>query len=114
MTTEEFRAKYLLPQPIISTGIHPEFVKPADNIKADPAIDWRTKNVVSNVKDQAQCGRYFKNLPSIVSDILSCWAFSVTETIESAWMLAKKVKNTTFAPLAPQQMYDSKYASVIS
>jgi len=49
-------------------------------------IDWRTKGVLTPVKDQAQCG--------------SCWAFSATETIESFAQLAGK----GLATLAPQQI----------
>jgi len=48
--------------------------------------DWRNQNAVTPVKDQGQCG--------------SCWAFSATEGVESAWYLAKK--QTVI--LAPQQV----------
>jgi len=42
--------------------------------KANDECDWRTKNVVNPIKDQAQCG--------------SCWAFSAVTTHESAHAIA--------------------------
>jgi C1A family cysteine protease len=52
------------------------------------AIDWVKKGMTTPVKDQGQCG--------------SCWAFSTTETVESAILMAgKKVQ-----PLSPQEIVD--------
>jgi len=47
------------------------------------SIDWREKNVVTAVKNQGGCG--------------SCWAFSATETVESAYAIATG-KLLTLAP----------------
>jgi cysteine peptidase B len=57
------------------------------------SYDWRTPDQgrpvgVTAVKDQGQCG--------------SCWAFSATEELESAWILA----GNPMAELAPQQTVD--------
>jgi len=50
------------------------------------SLDWRTKGAVTPVKNQEQCG--------------SCWAFSATEGVESAYFLAK---GQLFV-LSPQQI----------
>jgi cathepsin L len=51
-----------------------------------PSKDWRTENVVTPVKDQAQCG--------------SCWAFASAETLESHSALATGKLNV----LSPQNL----------
>lgn len=80
MTPEEFaklRAKKYSPSqhPVVnlkaSAGANPE------------SIDWREKGAVTKVKDQGGCG--------------SCWAFSATETLESAYQIASG-KLLTLAP----------------
>eukprot|EP01013_Petalomonas_cantuscygni_P030453 TRINITY_DN56417_c0_g1_i1.p1 TRINITY_DN56417_c0_g1~~TRINITY_DN56417_c0_g1_i1.p1 ORF type:complete len:360 (-),score=75.48 TRINITY_DN56417_c0_g1_i1:187-1266(-) len=57
------------------------------------SFDWRSdsRGVVSAVKNQESCG--------------SCWAFSTTETIESAWTLAGNKP----VVLAPQQIVDCSH-----
>jgi len=57
--------------------------------EAPPAsVDWRTKKVITPVKDQGQCG--------------SCWAFSTVEEIESDWILA----GNSMVELSPEQIVD--------
>jgi C1A family cysteine protease len=55
---------------------------------APDTFDWRTKNAVSPVKDQAQCG--------------SCWAFSATENFESMTY----IKTNKMPLLSEQQLVD--------
>ncbi|XP_062510123.1 cathepsin O-like [Corticium candelabrum] len=51
------------------------------------SLDWRKQNIVAAVRNQEKCG--------------SCWAFSVVETVESAY---SKKSGTNPQPLSPQQL----------
>jgi len=84
LSKEEFKAKYMGYKPS-SLSIKKEIGTYSD-APIPTSFDWRTKGAVTPVKNQEQCG--------------SCWAFSATEGVESAWFLAKK----QLIKLSPQQI----------
>jgi cathepsin F len=90
MTPEEFKSTllgYIRPSERSDVGV----LTPQD-IDVPQTLDWRTKNMVTPVKNQEQCG--------------SCWAFSVTENIESMYCMKNQIDCATFPPLAPQEIVD--------
>jgi len=91
LSQEEFAAKYLMKKGSIDVKLlKTKFAQtPAKHVHAAPATyDWRSKNAVTPVKDQQQCG--------------SCWAFSTTENFESMWFLG----GNPIPTLGPQQLVD--------
>jgi len=92
MSKEEFNSflGYNKPQGRTFQGVSqvpaPVFHKAVKDLPA--SVDWRTKGIVTPVKNQGGCG--------------SCWAFATTETLESH--AAKLTTPPTLLVLSPQQL----------
>jgi len=88
LSAAEFKSQYLTVRPAdLPIAADPQPVNLRDS-DLPATFDWRSKKAVTAVKDQGQCG--------------SCWAFSVTETVESMAFLA----GHKLMELSPQQIVD--------
>jgi len=89
LTADEFKAKYTGLRPPkerkwkASRYTHPNHGNVTANAKS---IDWNARGAVTPIKNQGQCG--------------SCWAFSATEQLESAYFL----QYGDLKELSPQQV----------
>ncbi|XP_015584817.1 uncharacterized protein LOC107262789 [Cephus cinctus] len=90
LSTKEFRKKYLGLRPDLKLENHipMPMAEIPDNIELPTEFDWRDRHVVTEVKDQGQCG--------------SCWAFSVTGNIESLYA----IKYKKLLSLSEQELVD--------
>jgi len=87
LTPEEFKKMYKGYKPSGTPRTIPSMEDFDLTAPIPTSYDWRKQSdAVTAVKDQGRCG--------------SCWAFSATEGIESAWILKKKEQ----VVLAPQQV----------
>jgi C1A family cysteine protease len=88
LTAAEFKKYYLGYKPSQNPPKPSATSHVESHVEIPTSFDWGAKGAVTPVKDQGQCG--------------SCWAFSATEGVESAWFMA----GHALPVLAPQQIVD--------
>jgi len=88
LTADEFKEQIVGGCTLPENKERKELGVEADLSDNPTSIDWTTQNVVTPVKNQGQCG--------------SCWAFSTTGAVESAYA----IKNGQLNSLSEQELVD--------
>jgi len=86
LTWEEFKKYFNLDAPQECSATNPKEVNFGGQLP--DSVDWTKKGMVTAVKNQGSCG--------------SCWTFSTTGAVESAWAIA----GNPLTQLAEQQLVD--------
>jgi len=99
LTADEFSTLYLMEPQQCSATTHQSSgrLRPSNNgevgeKKIEKAVDWRSKGIMTPVKNQGHCG--------------SCWTFSTTGCLEAHTCLAHNKDCTHWHGLAEQQLVD--------
>ncbi len=91
LSSGEFRARILGLKPASKTTTASPSKNRAYRESLPDEVDWTAAGYVSDVKNQQACG--------------SCWSFSATGTIESAWAIKRNV-TSPIPSLSEQQLLD--------
>lgn len=101
MTDSEFAASYLMEAQDCSATTHPSSgrLRPlldgheaSSSSSSKPAVDWRTKGIMTPIKDQGHCG--------------SCWTFSTSGCLEAHTCLAAGKDCTSWTGLSEEQLVE--------
>lgn len=96
LTDVEFLHQYLMaPQDCSATHLSSGRLRPSIETRTDddhPAVDWRTKGILTSVKSQGKCG--------------SCWTFSTSGCLEAHTCLEAGKDCTHWTGLAEEQLVE--------